>query len=199
MSTTRLQEVQICFGFEQADRYRDRQSGRGDVAPAEAQRPLANPKLNTENDADGVRQRPRVRDDHVQDLVGRRRHARKVSERGDGAWAMCFGLGKVVKSGADAELHLHLHAADSRRTATRRNCRTSPSSSRSARVLASSSTGRLSGCAVEALDQIIDWLRSWPRQQQDHRRVRRVAARSRRRPASRCRPRRWRSSCRPRR
>ena len=53
------------------------------------------------------------------------------------AWAMCFGLGKVVKSGSAANFDLHLHSADPGERRRRRNCRTSPSSSRSARALAS--------------------------------------------------------------
>src|SRR6266849_3828932 len=82
MSTTRLQEVQICFGFGK----------QTDIATAnlvaamwrlkKLNAQLATPKLNTENDA---------------------------AEYGKGHE---LRIAKGSEVGHDAELHLHLHSAD---------------------------------------------------------------------------------------
>ena len=112
MSTTRLQEVQICFGFGK----------QTDIATAnlvaamwrlrKLNAQLANPKLNTENDAEEYGKGHEFATDHVQDVVGRGRHAGKVSERGDGRVGHVLRLGQGREERLDAELHLHLHSAD---------------------------------------------------------------------------------------
>ena len=94
MSTTRLQEVQICFGFGK----------QTDIATAnlvaamwrlkKLNAQLANPKLNTENDAEEYGKGHEFADDHVQDFVGHRRHAGKVPERGDGCVGHVLRLGQ---------------------------------------------------------------------------------------------------------
>ena len=100
MSTTRLQEVLVCFGKKK----------QADIATAQAaadmwrfsklNAALANPKLATENDAEEYGKGHEFPTADVQDGVGRERHAGEVSLRGDRRVGGRFGLGKVVKSGA---------------------------------------------------------------------------------------------------
>ena len=111
MSTTRLQEVQICFGFGK----------QTDIATAnlvaamwrlkKLNAQLANPKLNTENDAEEYGKGHEFATPDVQDLLGHRRHARKVPERGDG------GVGHVLRPGQGREVR---HDAATSSTPARR-------------------------------------------------------------------------------
>ncbi len=100
MSTTRLQEVLIGFG-------RGKQT---DIATAnlvaniwqlkKLNAQLANPKLNVENDADEYgkgHEFPTATFKTAYDVGGT---IEKYLSAEIAAWAMCFGLGKVVKSGS---------------------------------------------------------------------------------------------------
>lgn len=100
MSTTRLQEVLIGFG-------RGKQT---DIATAnlvaniwqlkKLNAQLANPKLNVENDADEYgkgHEFPTTTFKTAYDVGGT---IEKYLSAEIAAWAMCFGLGKVVKSGS---------------------------------------------------------------------------------------------------
>lgn len=99
MSTTRLQEVLICFG----------KGKQTDIVTAQAvaamwrfnklNAALANPKLATENDADEYgkgHEFPTVTYKTAWDVGG---SLEKYLSAEMAAWAMAFGLGKVVKSG----------------------------------------------------------------------------------------------------
>ena len=101
MSTTRLQEVQICFG----------KGKQTDIATAQAaavmwrfnklNAALANPKLATENDAEEYgkgHEFPTVTYKTGWDVAG---SLEKYLSAEMAAWAMSFGLGKVVKSGTN--------------------------------------------------------------------------------------------------
>jgi hypothetical protein len=100
MSTTKLQEVQICFG----------KGKQTDIATANAaatmwqlrklNAALANPKLNVENDAEEFgkgHEFPTQTFKTSWDVGGA---LEKYLSAEIAAWAMAFGLGKVVKSGA---------------------------------------------------------------------------------------------------
>ena len=100
MSTTRLQEVLICFGKEEAGRHRHGAGRCRHVAIQQAERRAHQPETGDRKRRRGVRQGPRVPDRHLQDGVGRGHHAGEVPGRGDRRVGRCFGLGKVVKSGA---------------------------------------------------------------------------------------------------
>jgi hypothetical protein len=99
MSTTRLQEVQICFGLGK----------QTDIATAnlvaamwrlkKLNAQLANPKLNTENDAEEYGKGHEFATQTFKtswDIAGT---LEKYLGAEVAAWAMAFGLGKVVKSG----------------------------------------------------------------------------------------------------
>ena len=134
---------------------------------------LANPKLNTENDAEEYGKGHEFATQTFKtswDVAGT---LEKYLSAEIAAWAMAFGLGKVVKSRHDAQFHLHLHAARSRPTATPSNCPTSASSSRSARARASVLDRMAVGCAVEGWTITVG-SGPGPRQQQDQHRVRRL-------------------------
>ena len=101
MSTTRLQEVQICFG----------KGKQTDIATAQAaavmwrfnklNAALANPKLATENDAEEYgkgHEFPTVTYKTGWDVAG---SLEKYLSAEMAAWAMSFGFGKVVKSGTN--------------------------------------------------------------------------------------------------
>jgi isoprenylcysteine carboxyl methyltransferase (ICMT) family protein YpbQ len=99
MSTTRLQELLIGFGFGK----------QTDIATANAaitmwrlrklNASMANPKLATENDAAEYGKGHEFATQTFKtswDVAG---SLEKYLGAEIGAWAMCFGLGKVVKSG----------------------------------------------------------------------------------------------------
>ena len=100
MSTTRLQEVQICFGFGK----------QTDIATAnlvaamwrlkKLNAQLANPKLNTENDAEEYGKGHEFATTTFKTSWDTGGTLEKYLSAEMAAWAMCFGLGKVVKSGS---------------------------------------------------------------------------------------------------
>ncbi len=104
MSTTRLQEILVGFGFgKQADI-----ATPNDAASIWRMRKLnasmANPKLNTENDAEEYgkgHEFPTQTFNTSWDVSGT---LEKYLSAEIAAWAMAFGLGKVVKSGAAPNL-----------------------------------------------------------------------------------------------
>ena len=100
MSTTRLQEVQICFGFGK----------QTDIATAnlvaamwrlkKLNAQLATPKLNTENDAAEYGKGHEFATQTFKTSWDTGGTLEKYLSAEMAAWAMCFGLGKVVKSGS---------------------------------------------------------------------------------------------------
>jgi hypothetical protein len=99
MSTTRLQELQICFGKQK----------QADIATANTavqmwqlrklNAQLANPKLNTENDAEEFGKGHEFPTQSFQTSWDVNGTLEKYLGAEIGAWAMAYGLGKVVKSG----------------------------------------------------------------------------------------------------
>jgi hypothetical protein len=99
MSTTRLQEILIAFG----------KGKQTDIATANAaanmwqlrklNAALANPKLNTENDADEYGKGHEFPIQSFQTSWDVNGTLEKYLGAEIGAWAVAFGLGKVVKSG----------------------------------------------------------------------------------------------------
>jgi len=99
MSATRLQELQICFGFGK----------QTDIATAnlvaamwrlnKLNAQLVNPKLNTENDAAEYGKGHEFATQQFLTSWDTAGTLEKYLAAEIGAWAMCFGLGKVVKSG----------------------------------------------------------------------------------------------------
>jgi hypothetical protein len=100
MSTTRLQEVQICFGFGK----------QTDIATASTvgvmwrlrklNAQLANPKLNTENDATEYGKGHEWATQTFKTSWDTGGTLEKYLSAEMAAWGMCFGLGKVVKTGS---------------------------------------------------------------------------------------------------
>ena len=100
MSTTRLQEVLICFGKKK----------QADIATAQAaadmwrftklNAALVNPKLATENDAEEYGKGHEFPTATYKTAWDVGVTLEKYLGAEIGAWAVCFGLGKVVKSGA---------------------------------------------------------------------------------------------------
>jgi len=100
MSTTRLQEVLICFGKKK----------QADIATAQAaadmwrfskiNASLANPKLATENDADEYGKGHEFATQTFKTAWDVGVTLEKYLGAEIGSWAVCFALGKVVKSGA---------------------------------------------------------------------------------------------------
>jgi hypothetical protein len=99
MSTTRLQELQVCFGKQkQADIASANGSGEmWQLRKLNAQ--LANPKLNTENDAEEFGKGHEFAVQSFQTSWDVNGTLEKYLSAEIGAWAMAFGLGKVVQSG----------------------------------------------------------------------------------------------------
>jgi hypothetical protein len=99
MSTTRLQELQICFGKQK----------QADIATANTavqmwqlrklNAALANPKLNTENDAEEFGKGHEFPTQSFQTSWDVNGTLEKYLGAEIGAWAMAYGPGKVVKSG----------------------------------------------------------------------------------------------------
>ena len=99
MSTTRLQELQICFG-------KQKQTDIGTANTAvqmwqlrKLNAQLTNPKLNTENDAEEFGKGHEFPTQSFQTSWDVSGTLEKYLGAEIAAWAMAFGLGKVVKSG----------------------------------------------------------------------------------------------------
>jgi len=111
MSTTRLQEVQICFGFGK----------QTDIATAnlvaamwrlkKLNAQLANPKLNTENDAEEYGKGHEFATQTFKTSWDTGGTLEKYLSAEMAAWAMCFGLGKVTKAGT-TNLTVHADGGD---------------------------------------------------------------------------------------
>ncbi|MDX2150915.1 MAG: hypothetical protein SFV54_09285 [Bryobacteraceae bacterium] len=101
MSTTRLQEVLICFGKQkQTDIAAANTSGQmWQLRKLNAA--LANPKLNTENDAEEFGKGHEFPTQSFQTSWDVNGTLEKYLGAEIGAWAMAYGLGKVVKSGTN--------------------------------------------------------------------------------------------------
>ena len=99
MSTARLQEVLICFGKQkQTDIATANTAGQmWQLRKLNAQ--LANPKLNTENDADEYGKGHEFATQSFQTSWDAGSTLEKYLSAEIAAWAMAFSLGKVVKSG----------------------------------------------------------------------------------------------------
>jgi hypothetical protein len=99
MSTARLQEVLICFGKQkQTDIATANTAGQmWQLRKLNAQ--LANPKLNTENDADEYGKGHEFASQSFQTSWDAGSTLEKYLSAEIAAWAMSFSLGKVVKSG----------------------------------------------------------------------------------------------------
>ncbi len=99
MSTTRLQELQICFGKQKQT---DTQTANTAVQMWQLRKlnaQLANPKLNTENDAEEFGKGHEFAVQSFQTSWDVNGTLEKYLSAEIAAWAMAFGLGKVVKSG----------------------------------------------------------------------------------------------------
>ncbi|MCL4783509.1 MAG: hypothetical protein KJZ70_10785 [Bryobacterales bacterium] len=99
MSTTRLQELQICFGKQKQT---DIQTANTAVQMWQLRKlnaQLANPKLNTENDAEEFGKGHEFAVQSFQTSWDVNGTLEKYLSPEIAAWAMAFGLGKVVKSG----------------------------------------------------------------------------------------------------
>src|SRR5579884_4247490 len=100
MSVTRMQEIQICFGKQkQADIFAPN-TGVQMWQLRKLNAALANPKLNTENDAEEFGKGHEFPTQSFQTSWDVNGSLDKYLGAEIGAWAMAFGLGKVVKSGA---------------------------------------------------------------------------------------------------
>ena len=99
MSTTRLQEVLVCLRERQAGRHRHGAAVAALWRFSKLNAALANPKLATENDAEEYgkgHEFPTVTYKTAWDVGGT---IEKYLGAEIAAWAVAFGLGKVVKSG----------------------------------------------------------------------------------------------------
>jgi hypothetical protein len=99
MSTTRLQELQICFGKQKQT---DIQTANTAVQMWQLRKlnaQLANPKLNTDNDAEEFGKGHEFAVQSFQTSWDVNGTLEKYLSAEIAAWAMAFGLGKVVKSG----------------------------------------------------------------------------------------------------
>src|SRR5579884_738079 len=100
MSVTRMQEIQICFGKQkQADIFAPN-TGVQMWQLRKLNAALANPKLNTENDAEEFGKGHEFPTQSFQTSWDVNGSLEKYLGAEIGAWAMAFGLGKVVKSGS---------------------------------------------------------------------------------------------------
>ena len=100
MSTTRLQEVLICFGKQKQTDIATANTGAGMWRFGKLNAALANPKLNTENDAEEYGKGHEFPTQSFQTSWDVSGTLEKYLGAEIAAWAMAFGLGKVVKSGA---------------------------------------------------------------------------------------------------
>jgi hypothetical protein len=99
MSTTRMQEIQICFGKGKQTDIATANTGVQMWQWRKLNAALANPKLNTENDAEEFGKGHEFPTQSFQTSWDVNGTLEKYLSAEIGAWAMAFGLGKVVKSG----------------------------------------------------------------------------------------------------
>jgi hypothetical protein len=99
MSTTRLQEVLICFGKQKQTDIATANTAAQMWQLRKLNAALANPKLNTENDADEYGKGHEFPTQSFQTSWDAGSTIEKYLSAEVAAWAMAFGLGKVVKSG----------------------------------------------------------------------------------------------------
>jgi len=99
MSTTRLQEVLICFGKQKQTDIATANTGGQMWQLRKLNAALANPKLNTENDAEEFGKGHEFPTQSFQTSWDVNGTLEKYLGSEIGAWAMAYGLGKVVKSG----------------------------------------------------------------------------------------------------
>jgi hypothetical protein len=99
MSTTRLQEVLICFGKQKQTDIATANTGAHMWRFGKLNAALANPKLNTENDAEEFGKGHEFPTQSFQTSWDVSGTLEKYLSAEIAAWAMAFGLGKVVKSG----------------------------------------------------------------------------------------------------
>ena len=100
MSTTRLQEVLICFGKKKQVDIATAQAAADMWRLTKINAALANPKLATENDAAEYGKGHEFPTATFKTAWDVGVALEKYLSAEVGAWAVCFGLGKVVKSGA---------------------------------------------------------------------------------------------------
>ena len=166
MSTTRLQEVLICFG----------KAKQADIATAQAaaamwrfsklNAALINPKLATENDAEEYGKGHEFPTANYKTAWDVGTTLEKYLSAEIGAWAVCFGLGKVVKSGAGPYTYTCTPLIPSAGDAAELPYLSYVEQVRPGAGVVLDRQGGRPGCRVVP-DQ--RWLRSWPRQQQDQR------------------------------
>lgn len=101
MSTSRLQEVLICFGKQKQTDIATANSAVQMWQLRKLNAALANPKLNTENDADEFGKGHEFPTQSFQTSWDAGSTIEKYLSAEIAAWAMAFSLGKVVKSGAN--------------------------------------------------------------------------------------------------
>src|SRR5581483_1328093 len=99
MSVTRMQEIQICFSKQKQADIATPNTGVQMWQLRKLNAALANPKLNTENDAEEFGKGHEFRTQSFQTSWDVNGTLEKYLGAEIGAWAMAFGLGKVVKSG----------------------------------------------------------------------------------------------------
>ena len=169
MSSTRLQEVQICFGFgKQADiATANLVAAMWRLKKLNAQ--LATPKLNTENDAAEYGKGHEFATQTFKTSWDTGGTLEKYLSAEMATWAMCFGLGKVVKSGTTPNFIYTCTPLI-------------PSNGDATELPYFSFVEQIRPGAGVVLDRMEVWvrcrgmdhhgrLRSGPREQQDHRRV----------------------------
>src|SRR5512141_1923455 len=100
MSTTRLQEILICFGKQKQTDIATANTAGQMWQLRKLNAALGNPKLNTENDAEEVGKGHEFPVQSFQTAWDGGGTLEKYLGAEIGAWALAFGLGKVVKSGS---------------------------------------------------------------------------------------------------
>ena len=101
MSTSRLQEVLICFGKQKQTDIATASSAVQMWQLRKLNAALANPKLNTENDADEFGKGHEFPTQSFQTSWDAGSTIEKYLSAEIAAWALAFSLGKVVKSGSN--------------------------------------------------------------------------------------------------
>jgi len=104
MSTARLQEVLICFGKQKQTDIATANTVGQMLRLRKLNAQLANPKLNTENDADEYGKGHEFATQSFQTSWDAGSTLEKYLSAEIAAWAMAFSLGKVVKSGTAPDL-----------------------------------------------------------------------------------------------
>jgi hypothetical protein len=99
MSTTRLQEILICFGKQKQTNIATANTAGQMWQLRKLNAQLANPKLNTENDAEEYGKGHEFPTQSFQTSWDTGSTLEKYLSAEIAAWAMAFSLGKVVKSG----------------------------------------------------------------------------------------------------